>query len=140
MKPASAAVIAFIAGAFLGGFPTSGNARSLSEIVRDPVWTDGVVVAREPENHDQLIVNFMVDGASHTVISGFVGPPNPRKNFLVSGASVRVCYSRTDPDNAVLEDPERRLNSERWSSALAALMVGSVLSWTAARAAHRLGG
>jgi hypothetical protein len=47
------------------------NIPSLRRLERDVAWTTGSVVAREPQNHDSVIAQYVVDGRTYRVETSF---------------------------------------------------------------------
>jgi hypothetical protein len=104
MTPRTAAAIGFLLGSVLGSLPGIAELQSRSKIARKPGWAEGVVMAREIENHDSVVVAYVVGGTKHSLRTSFVGPPNESKELLYPGSTVRVAYAPDDPGVALLED------------------------------------
>jgi hypothetical protein len=74
LRPGAAALLAFVVGGGVCGLLLSGKARHHWRIRQDLAWTEGVVTARTPEDHDSLTVAYVVENVRHSLHPSFVGP------------------------------------------------------------------
>ena len=137
MRPRTAAAIGFLLGSVFGALPGIAELHSRSTIARTTGWADGVVTAREPENHDSVVIEYVVGGTKHSLRTSFVGPPNESKGVLHPGASVRVAYAADDPGLALLEDPGRAVSRAGLDILGGAFAIGAGLAVAFGRMAAR---
>jgi hypothetical protein len=123
----------------IGSFLYSVNLRSYVHLSRKGTRVTGLVVAREPENHDSLTARYTVNGQVYELRTSFVAEPNPDKGKLHVGDSVTVVYLPTSPRTATLGEPRALIANEAISIALSMLMAPTfILLWVTWRA-RRMG-
>jgi hypothetical protein len=115
----SSAVIVIVVGR-LNAFP-------YLRLVRGGSTTLGRVIAREPRNHDSVVVRYSVAGEEHVIRRSFVGKPNPPKNTLTVGNTVTIYYLPQAPTTATIGDPRDLLPNELTAVGMAATIVPTLL-------------
>lgn len=79
-------------------------------LVKRGVSVEGVVVAKEPENHRFIRYSYSVGQNTYSGL-GSAGHGNPRFEELHVGDKVTVFYDPSNPDLSFLGNPQNQLNS-----------------------------
>ena len=77
---------------------------------RGAVETTGIVVAKEPENHQFVQYSYQVDERPHSGI-GTLGKTNPPFDRLKPGDTLIVYYDRDNTSSSLLRDPREYFRS-----------------------------
>jgi len=114
------------------------NAASYLRLTQHATTAPGFVIAREPANHDSVVVRFTANGVEHLIRRSHVAKPNKEKSQLAVGDEVTVYFLVRDPLEATIGDPGELLPDELIAIGLAAtifptLLVGGLLWRTRAR-------
>jgi hypothetical protein len=88
----------------------------------------GMVIAREPNNHASVRVRYEVDGVTYEVADSFIGPPNPDFDTVRVGDNVAVYFDPEAPSRAVLAEPTVRESGASGFALVTALILATLFA------------
>jgi len=112
-----------LAVAFVGFLVANQNVAT--SFARTARTAQGIVTAREPNNHAIVRASYEANGTKYEVADSFIGPPNPDFDVVRVGDTVTVYYDPATPSRAVLSEPVARASAETGFTILAALFLAT---------------
>lgn len=120
----AAVVLVWLALALLTGYLLGRlNLADLSHPDANTRTTSGIVAGKFPRDHARIDFLYSVDGIQYRGSDSFIGSPNPSFDDIKVEDPVVVFYQASDPTNAVLSQPTKRLHNETGAVIVAAIIV-----------------